>query len=350
MAMLSGGGGKRGGVLALGTLLAMALLTLAPPVYGRPVVPGMLQGLRHGDVGASGGRSPGGGKETKAAARERLVDMVKAGEASAALVRTELQENPITAEEESKTDTPGGESAQDGAATTGAEQNYDGGAPLGGIGGGPAVAAVGTAALGGNDPSARTTQKPKPSMVSQFSGYFSSGVSAVKLAKTSSFFYKGAAPGVEQVTDGNIASTTESPAVYGAAAAAAADAEHLRAVLAQVDAAETMLPYPVNFVKPSSGDFRDATVRPEPPIAPALPPLSYQNMRQHYTTEVRPTAPRAGLPQHQHNDQKRLTDPQLKSKIRNHNYDPCLGLFTHAASHGPHLPTHRTSRRYPCEP
>jgi hypothetical protein len=294
------------GALALLLLAALCLLQLSVTVHARPVV--VAQGGIHGG-------------ESKGAKKERLIDMVTAGEASAVLVSNEPA---VTAEEETDDEGDAGGAASAAAAAAAAEAEADAAAAAP-----AAVDAVDADAVdasstdgGGGDDAAVETKAKKLSVASKFADTWSKYTKPVA-SKTVSFFsgkyFKRG--GAEDA--GDFATTQEEPAAAAtdadatdaateAAATAAADAaiaaatsgdasvaaqdapadpaaasamsdEELQAVLAQADAAEAS---GINFVKPPAGaNFRDATVRPSSP-PPSLAPLSYENMRQHYIVEV----------------------------------------------------------------
>lgn len=225
-------------------------------------------------------RGMGGSKETRSARKARLIDIVTAGEASAALVTQE--EEVVQAEE--------------GADTAGDPTKGDDGGEEG-----ESVEAVEPATEDGSATTGKDVEAPKRASVgSRLTGYLSSVYRAGKssrytkqASKTASFFANKYlrkdkdAPAEADIEAEPRAEDAPLPDDESAATPASMSDEELSAVLAQADEAEAN---GINFIKPASGAFRDATIRPSSP-PPALAPLSYEHLRQHYITEVEPVKP-----------------------------------------------------------
>ena len=277
-----------------------------------------------GGGGGGGGNGTGTGTaETKGARRERLIDMVTAGEASATLIS---EQPPITAAEEDAPDDTAVtvDPADVSAASAGAPD-----ADLGAV-----AAAAGISDASVTDPGDPTQNPKKRTMVQKAADgilsqvvkpsffakkYF--GGSITPLEGDAADGQDGAAPApaaddadavavdgpagaavnADAVIDAATAATTADAMTGAAATLAVADAatapnpvgmtdDEMATVLAQATAAEGAEgPGRIHFIKPTggAGGARDGTVRPMSP-PPALAPYSAENLRKHYVAEAVP--------------------------------------------------------------
>jgi len=319
-----GGGGvtrkvpKNTTTLGLLSALFFCVVELSVVVSARPyVLP-----ARGGVSGGGGNGTGAGAAETKGARRERLIDMVTAGEASATLVS---EQPPITAAEEDAPDDtavtvdPAGISAAPA------------GAPNADLGAAATAAGMSDAGAPGpgdpkQNPKKRTmvqkaadgifSQVVKPSLFAK--KYF--GGSITPLEGDAADGQDGAAPApaaddadavavdgpagaavnADAVIDAATAATAADAMTGAAATLAAADVadaapagmtdDEMARVLAQATAAEAVEgPGRIHFIKPTdgAGGARDGTVRPMSPL-PALAPYSAENLRKHYVAEAVP--------------------------------------------------------------